>query len=134
MITANNKKEDGLLVHDAYHRCAFLNNETENDDGSGVMNLPILACKRKDYDCKKAKHGAEMILKKRLDKRNNGLVMKINQTQVHHSGKKEDCESVKTNEAVERFQEQRLEPYSEFVSRNIQQNRKVLTVEGKCRP
>lgn len=134
MIIADDKKENGLPVHDAYHRYAFLNNETKNDDGSWVINLLILARERKDYDCKKANHGAEMISKKRLDKRNNGLVMKINQTQVHHFGKKEDCKSVKTNEAVERFQEQRLEPYSEFISRNIQQNRKVLTVEGKCRP
>ena len=127
MSAANDKMEDGLPVHDAHHRCAFLNDETENNDGSRMMTLPIQAREKKDYDCEKANHRVEMISKKRLEKRNDGLVMKINQTQAHHSGGKEDCKSAKTDDAAERIQEQMLEPYSEFVSKNTQQKRRVLS-------
>lgn len=101
----------------------FLNNKTESNDGSRVMNLLIQACKRKDYDCKKVNHGVKMISKKRLEKTNNGLVVKINQMQTHYSGKKKDYKSMKTNNVAERFQEQKLGPYTEFVNKNTQQKK-----------
>lgn len=69
-----------------------------------------------------------MILKKRLKKSDNGLEIKINQMQAYYSGKKLDYKSVKINNNIAIFQEQRLEPYSKFISR------KFLIIEKKCRP
>ncbi len=77
MTIANDKKENGLPIHNAYHRYAFLNDKKKNNDGSGVINLLIQGRKRKDYKCKKANHGVEMISKKRLKKGDDGLVVKI---------------------------------------------------------
>ncbi len=134
VTTADDEKEASLPVHDTHHKYAFLNDGTKNDNGSKVINLLIQARERKEHDCEKANHNVEMISKKRLEKQDGGLMVMINQMQAHHSGKKKDCESAKTNNAAERFQEQKLKPYSGFVSRNTQQNRKVLTVEVKCRP
>lgn len=98
MITVDDEKKDGLLIHNAYYRCFFLNNETKNNDGSGVINLLIQTRKTTDYDCKKANHDAEMILEKRFEKRNDGLVVTINQIQTHNFSKKEDCKSAKTDD------------------------------------
>lgn len=134
MTTANNEKKDGLSVYDVHHRYAFLNDRTKNNNGSEVINLLIQASKKKDYNCKKANYGIEMISKKRYEKRNDSLMVMINQMQAHHSNKKEDCKSAKTDNAAERFQKQKLESYSEFASRNTQQNRKVPIVEGKYQP
>lgn len=57
-----------------------MNDETKNNIGSGVINLLMQARKRKNYNCKKTNHGMEMILKKRLEKGDDGLVIKINET------------------------------------------------------
>lgn len=80
-----------------------MNDKTESNNGSEMINLLIQAYKRKDYDCKKANHSVEIIPKKRLKKTNYGLVVKINQTQAHLSSKKEDCKSAKIDNAAERF-------------------------------
>lgn len=85
MTTADDKKEGGLPIYDAYYRYTFLNDKKEINDNFGVMNLLIVpqACQayqRKDYNCKKANHNTKMISKKRLEKSNNNLVVKINQT------------------------------------------------------
>lgn len=79
MTSNDDKKEGGFPAH-THYRCASLNNKTGSNDGSKVINLLIQACKKKDYDCKIANHGAEIILKKRLEKTDYGLVVKINQT------------------------------------------------------
>lgn len=73
-----------------------------------------------------------MISKKRLKKTHYSLVVKINQMQTHYFSKKEDCKSAKTDNATKRFQKQKLKPYSKFVNKNIQQKRKVLTIEREC--
>lgn len=104
----------------------FLNDKTENNDGSEVMTLLIQVCEKKNYEGEKANHRAKIISKKRLKKRNNGLIVKINQLQVYHSGGKEDCESAKIDDVAEKIQKQMLEPYSEFVSKYTQQKRQVL--------
>ena len=95
MITTNNKKKYGFFVYNTHHEYVFLNNKTESNNGSGMMNLLIQVREKKDYNCKKANHGAEMILKKKLEKINYGLVVKINQTQAHHFNKKENYKSAK---------------------------------------
>ncbi len=108
MTTANNKKEYGFSIYDAYHSYAFLNNKTGSNNSSEIINLIIVpkvcqVCKRKNYDYKKTNHSMKMISKKKLEKSDNGLVVKINQMQTHHSSKKENCESVKTDDTTEIF-------------------------------
>lgn len=134
---ANNKKEGGLPVHDAHHKCAFLNHKTESDDGSEVkINLLIVpqaydAHERRNYNCMKANHATKIISKKRLKKNNDGLVVKINQRfemQAHHFGKKKDYEIAKTDNATPIIQEHGLEPYSRLVE-TISKKREVLTVD-----
>lgn len=46
------------------------------------MNLLIQVNEGKDYDYKKINHGTEMISRKKLEKTNYSLVVKINQTSI----------------------------------------------------
>ncbi len=73
-----------------------------------------------------------MILKKKLEKINYDWVVKINQTQAYHLGENEDYDSVKTENTVEKFQEQKLKLSSNFVCKNTQQKRKVINIKGEC--
>lgn len=62
----------------------FLNDKIKSDNGSGLINLLVelwayQAHESKNYNCKKANHNTEMISKKRPEKSDNGLVIKINQ-------------------------------------------------------
>lgn len=68
-----------VLVDDTFQKYAFLSNKIENNNGSGIINLLIQVCKIKEYDCNKANHGIEMISKKKLEKSDYDLVVKINQ-------------------------------------------------------
>ena len=61
----------------------------------------------------------EIFLRKKLEKTNNNLVVKINQTQAHHSCKQQEYKSAKIKNTTEKFLKQKLELYSEFVSKNI---------------
>lgn len=69
MIIVDNKGKSDLPIHDVIDRYAFLNSKTESNDSFEMINMLIVpqACQareRKDYDCKKANYGAEMISKK----------------------------------------------------------------------
>lgn len=72
---------DSFLIYNTYHRCAFLNNKTENNNGFKIMNFLIVlqtyqSRKRKNYNCKEVNYSIEIISKKRLEKSDNNLVMK----------------------------------------------------------
>lgn len=115
---ANNKKEDGFSIYNAHHRYIFLIDKTQSNNSFGMMNLLIYTSQKKDYNYKKANHGAKMILKKKFKKTDYSLVVKINQTQVYHFCKKKDYKNIITDDITKRFQKQILELYLEFISRN----------------
>lgn len=45
---------------------------------------------------------------------------------VYHSSKKKDYKSAKIDNNVEKFQEQRLKPYSKFINKNTKQKKRFL--------
>lgn len=108
MTIADDKEEDGFFVHNAHHRCASLNDEMKSDNGSKMINLLIVPQARqthekKNYKCKKANHGAEIISKKRFKKSDDNLVVKIKQVQTHHFGENKDCKNARTDNATKMF-------------------------------
>lgn len=57
-------------------------------------------CKKKNYNCQKSNHNAEIISRKRLGKIDNCLVVKINQIQAYHFSKTKDNKSAKMDNAA----------------------------------
>ena len=73
------------------------------DDESVNCIAGLSSMKEKKLQLQENKLWRGDIFKKKFEKSNNSLVVKINQMQIHYFGKKKDCKSAKIDNTTERF-------------------------------